>query len=194
MRRPLLALAVVTTAAVTAPAPPSGSEAQPANPGPVPVVVIEGRGFGHGVGMAQDGAYWMGRDGASTAQILNHFYPGTKLGRAGGQVAVTVLAAAGGAVVSFPGGGEVRDARDGGQSPGFPLRVPGGGVVHLRFDGRRYTADLVGRGTAAPSDTSLQGAVLAASSRPVESAQLPPLLPPAPPVTLPPPPAPLPLP
>ena len=24
------------------------------------IVVIDGRGFGHGVGMAQDGAYWMG--------------------------------------------------------------------------------------------------------------------------------------
>src|SRR5881398_2831860 len=33
----------------------------------VPVLVIDGKGFGHGVGMAQDGAYWMARSGATTA-------------------------------------------------------------------------------------------------------------------------------
>ena len=53
-------------------------------------LVIEGRGFGHGVGMAQDGAYWMGRAGASTEEILGHFYPGTGIGRATGSVRVAV--------------------------------------------------------------------------------------------------------
>src|SRR3954470_2719131 len=41
----------------------------------VPVLVIDGKGWGHGVGMAQDGAYWMGVGGASSNQILGHFYP-----------------------------------------------------------------------------------------------------------------------
>ncbi|HEX2274535.1 MAG TPA: hypothetical protein VHG90_11745, partial [Acidimicrobiales bacterium] len=37
-------------------------------------VVIAGRGWGHGVGMAQDGAYWMGVAGAGTEDILRQFY------------------------------------------------------------------------------------------------------------------------
>ena len=110
---------------------------------PVPVVVIDGKGWGHGVGMAQDGAYWMARGGANSAQILAHFYPGTRPGRAGGQLRVPVLSAAD-AVVAFPGGGEVRDAREGPQSAGFPLRVPAGGRVRLRDDGHRYAAEVVG--------------------------------------------------
>ena len=180
MRRPLLALAAGAAALLGAPA--LGA--------PAPVVVIEGRGWGHGVGMAQDGAYWMRRDGADTGKILAQFYPGTKLGRAGGEVAVTVLDTGADHVVTFPGGGEVRDTRQGGQSPGFPVRVPPGGQVRLRFDGRRYTADVAGRGSAMGT-ASLDGAVLAASSRPATLAQLPPLLPRPPPVA---PPLPPPLP
>src|SRR4051812_32494281 len=48
----------------------------------VPVLVIDGKGWGHGVGMAQDGAYWMGVGGANANQILGHFYPGTAIGHA----------------------------------------------------------------------------------------------------------------
>src|SRR5688572_7052547 len=59
MRRTLLGLVLVLAVAPPAPAATAA----------VPVVIIDGRGFGHGVGMAQDGAYWMGRAGASTAQI-----------------------------------------------------------------------------------------------------------------------------
>lgn len=118
-----------------------------AQPEPVPVVFIDGKGFGHGVGMAQDGAYWMGRDGATTPQILGHFYPGTGLGTASGEVRVVVLApvAANEAVLSFPSGGELRDARGGAQSPGFPVAVPAGGVVRVRFDGGRYVVSGDGR-------------------------------------------------
>ena len=120
---------------------------------PVPVVFIDGKGFGHGVGMAQDGAYWMGRGGATTPQILGHFYPGAGLGTAGGEVRVVVLPplAANEASLSFPSGGEVRDARGGAQSPGFPVAVPAGGVVRVRFDGARYVVSGDGRpaGTAA---------------------------------------------
>ena len=57
----------------------------------VPVLVVDGKGWGHGVGMAQDGAYWMGEAGSRTNDILGHFYPGTGLGRAGGTVRVAVL-------------------------------------------------------------------------------------------------------
>src|SRR5204863_3681815 len=62
----------------------------PAARASVPVLVIDGKGFGHGVGMAQDGAFWMGMLGSSTNEILGHFYPGTKLSRSGGTVRVAV--------------------------------------------------------------------------------------------------------
>ena len=107
----------------------------------VPVAVIDGKGFGHGVGMAQDGAYWMGKAGKSTPQILGHFYPGTGLGRGRGPVRVLVhTAPTRDAVLAFPNGGEVRDALSGTQSPGFPIRVSPGGEVLVRFDGARYRA------------------------------------------------------
>ena len=36
-------------------------------------------GYGHGVGMSQDGAIQMARDGSSCSAILAHYYPGTTL-------------------------------------------------------------------------------------------------------------------
>ena len=105
----------------------------------VPVVVIDGKGWGHGVGMAQDGAFWMAKAGASTGDILGHFYPGTKVATSGGTVRVAVLQAQGpDATLAFPNGGEVRDAPTGQQSPGFPIKVGNGGQVRVHFDGARY--------------------------------------------------------
>ena len=116
------------------------------------VVVIETRGWGHGVGMSQDGALAMGQDGASAADILSHFYPGTALARRGGATArVAVAEAAGsGVVVAFPGGGEVRDAPSGAQPPGFPIAVAPGGSVELSFDGSRYRAKPLAGATLGP--------------------------------------------
>ena len=45
-------------------------------------LIFEGLGWGHGVGMAQEGAYAMARDGHIYRGILEHYYPGTRLGRA----------------------------------------------------------------------------------------------------------------
>jgi stage II sporulation protein D len=102
----------------------------------VPVLVLDGQGFGHGVGMAQDGAYWMGRAGASTEQILGHFYPGVTQGRASGPVRVAVFDAGSGEVtITFPGGGELRSPRTGSQRSGFPLDVAPGASVRIRHDG-----------------------------------------------------------
>lgn len=42
-------------------------------------VTFAQRGYGHGVGMSQVGANAMAADGASYAQILAHYYPGTAL-------------------------------------------------------------------------------------------------------------------
>ncbi|MCU1450466.1 MAG: SpoIID/LytB domain, partial [Acidimicrobiales bacterium] len=115
----------------------------------VPVLVIDGKGWGHGVGMAQDGAYWMGVAGQNVNQILGHFYPGTAIGRAGGTIKVSVLDVPNrDTVVNFPGGGEVRDAQSGQQSAGFPVSVGPGGSVHVWFDGA-YHAQAVGGGARA---------------------------------------------
>ncbi len=38
-----------------------------------------GGGFGHGVGMSQAGAYHLGKEGYSSEQILEFYYPGTEL-------------------------------------------------------------------------------------------------------------------
>ncbi len=93
-----------------------------ASPAATTVVVVEGRGFGHGVGMAQDGAYWMGKSGRSAAEILKLFYPGTALAKRGGTVRVPLLAARE-VTVLFPAGGSVGT-----------LKVSVGGRV-------RFTAD-----------------------------------------------------
>ncbi len=69
-------------------------------------VTIIGRGFGHGVGMAQDGAYWMGRQGRTSAEILRHFYPGTALGTRGGNVRVP-LGGAGVVTLTLSDGGTI---------------------------------------------------------------------------------------
>lgn len=41
--------------------------------------VFEGKGYGHGVGLCQWSALQMSREGLTYKQILEHFYPGTKL-------------------------------------------------------------------------------------------------------------------
>ncbi len=137
-------LGLVSVPVVFAPAVAAQGE-----PALEPTAVIEGKGWGHGVGMAQDGALALGREGASTADILQHFYPGTSLGQDGGDVRVVVQTAPGGeAVVSFPGGGEVRSSRDGAQDPGFPVTVAPGGSVRMRFDGA-YRAEPLSSATLA---------------------------------------------
>jgi SpoIID/LytB domain protein len=148
----------------------------PARAAVVPVLVIDGKGHGHGVGMAQDGAYWMGRQGRSTPQILNQFYPGTTLGRSGGEVRVAVLSGAGSTVVvGFPNGGEIRDVRDGGQSPGFPVRVPAGGSARLRHDGRQYAVEVGGASAmpAAPASSGARFATAAAQAPPTTTPPVP---------------------
>lgn len=115
----------------------------PAARAAVPVLVLDGSGWGHGVGMAQDGAYRMGRAGTDTAGILRQFYPGTRPARTGGSVRVGIAAfPSGEALLAFPGGGQVRDDATGVKA--FPLQVPPGGEVLVRFDGSRYGAELLG--------------------------------------------------
>ena len=92
-------LAIIVVIAAVAPALVSTRAARAS----VLVLTIDGKGWGHGVGMAQDGAYWMGRDGASSPKILGHFYPGTSLGKSSGTVRVAVMKSpSGDAMLQFP--------------------------------------------------------------------------------------------
>lgn len=110
----------------------------------VPVVVIRGRGWGHGVGLSQHGARTMASRGRDWPAILATFYPGAELGSAGGMVRVSVHTAEEGAThVQLPGGGEIRSPLVGEQHPGFPLRVPPGGLVLVWWDEAWYGARLV---------------------------------------------------
>src|SRR5205823_366191 len=124
----------VTLLAAVAPAPAAHAA--------VPVLVVDGSGWGHGVGMAQDGAYWMGRAGTDTAGILRQFYPGTSMSRTGGSVRVGIATIPSGEVVlGFPGGGQVRDDATGVKA--FPLQVPPGGQVVVGSSGGATSMTLV---------------------------------------------------
>lgn len=46
-------------------------------------LVFRGTGFGHGAGLCQRGALARLRDGAQVEEVLAHYYPGTRVGRAG---------------------------------------------------------------------------------------------------------------
>ncbi len=82
-------------------------------------VVIDGKGYGHGVGMAQDGALYLGKQGRTASQILGLFYPGTTLGKRGGMVRVPITSI-GSLTVTLPQGGKV-----GG------VAIPAGGSIRL---------------------------------------------------------------
>jgi len=161
---PRALVAVAAALALASALPPAVADS-----GGVPVVVITGRGFGHGVGLSQDGAYWMGRAGYGTLQILGQFFPGTSLATAGGQMRVLVDTAAGSGsgaqtVVSFPDGGQVQDALSGQQSPGFPVRVPAGGAATISWSAGRYRVSVSGGGSAAPGSAEWTAARIAAPS------------------------------
>jgi stage II sporulation protein D len=91
LRRCLVGLALSAATAALVPFAPALAD----EPWPVPdpaTITITGDGFGHGHGMSQYGAYGAARDGMYFKQILRFYYPGTKLGRTGGQVRVLISA------------------------------------------------------------------------------------------------------
>ncbi len=80
-------LAICTVVAGAPPAPAQAAEptlatvAVPAGTTPVgSSVTIHGRGYGHGVGMSQHGARGRALDGATSTDILAHYYQGATLG------------------------------------------------------------------------------------------------------------------
>jgi SpoIID/LytB domain protein len=89
-------------------------------------VLIDGKGFGHGVGLAQDGAFWMGKAGKDVGQILALFFPGTALSKRGGAIRVP-LSATNSATVGLPSGGTAGSIKV--ASGGGVRLVAGNGVV-----------------------------------------------------------------
>ncbi|MES1248640.1 MAG: SpoIID/LytB domain-containing protein [Actinomycetota bacterium] len=85
--RPLALLVVLVAAASIAGGARAGSVCDtscfqaPAGSGAL--LVFTGHGWGHGVGMSQYGAEGYAVHGSTYAQILDHYYPGTTLGKAG---------------------------------------------------------------------------------------------------------------
>ena len=71
-------------------------------------LVVKGAGFGHGVGMSQYGAYGFALHGVGYADILNHYYTGTRLGTLTADPDVTVLLRSS-ATATFTGAGRIGD-------------------------------------------------------------------------------------
>ena len=134
-----------------------------------PLITLTGRGWGHGVGMSQDGAEGMARKGATSSEILAHFYRGTKIDERTGQRIRVLLREA--SAVTHPGrggreavgrhgrsGGGRRFARRRGRWPagalllvdgagkevarGTVLRVAGGGPIKVSTRRYRGTIEL----------------------------------------------------
>jgi len=100
---------------------------------------IEGRGYGHGRGMSQYGAQGAALKGRSARQILDFYYPGTKVARAGGQIRVLVSTppAARGLVVRHQRGLTVRRVATGAKWQLPSLR--GSNRWRLRWTSRSVT-------------------------------------------------------
>lgn len=121
----------------------------------VPVVIIDGRGWGHGVGMAQDGAFWMAKAGASTSQILGQFYPGAAIGKATGTVRVGIGGPATSFSAVFPTGGRIDEVTDGRQQNPFPVTVdPGGRVDFVWANGHIVVASPSAAHSSSPTTTT----------------------------------------
>ncbi len=86
---------LVTAAAVFVPAAPAhalGSPREPIRREPASVT-ISTTGNGHGKGLSQYGARNRANAGQSATQILEHYYPGTATGSAGGSIRVLLTGA-----------------------------------------------------------------------------------------------------
>ncbi|MCW2764829.1 MAG: SpoIID/LytB domain protein [Nocardioides sp.] len=79
-------------------------------------ITIRGHGFGHGHGLSQYDAEGAARRGKSYRQIVNYYYPGTRWGRAAGDVKVLISADRTSDVVVGPRAGLTVRARRSGQS------------------------------------------------------------------------------
>ena len=134
-------------------------------------LVIKGAGFGHGVGMSQYGAYGFALQGRTAAQILAHYYTGTRIGTLTNDPAVTVLLRSSPAA-SFTGASRIGEREldrgktysvleQGGQ---VVLRSPTGRALvrfagPVRATGGARPVKLLGRGPNAVRDGLFRGAL-----------------------------------
>lgn len=131
---------------------------------PQQVFVIDGKGHGHGVGMAQDSANAMAAAGASHAQILDLFYPGTRRAVRSSALRVAVWEAGaphGTVTVAAPRGARV-------SSGSTAQDAPPGAVLQVSVDGSGYHVR-----QAAPVRGSAVRAGLLAGPSPTPSAPQP---------------------
>lgn len=127
----MLATLLGVPAAVAAPRVPADG---------VPVLRLDGKGHGHGVGLSQWGARSMAAQGSDATSILDHYYPGTQIASAGGEVVVGI-ASGGRVTLALPAGGELRSARSGPQAAGFPIPLGPGEVVAVHHDGSGWRVE-----------------------------------------------------
>ena len=80
--------AVATSAALVAASLPAAADEVPA----AESYTVTGYGYGHGHGLSQYGAQGAANQGVSWKQIVGFYYPGTRLGRAGGAIKVLITA------------------------------------------------------------------------------------------------------
>jgi stage II sporulation protein D len=125
--------AIVVAAALWVTGTASGAAAPP------PVFVVSGGGNGHGVGMSQYGAQGFAVHGYGYAQILAHYYPGTRFGSTP-DVPVRVLLAAGrrSVTITCPQPCRVQGASDHAVLPAGRYVVSGSLVVRLRHRRRSF--------------------------------------------------------
>jgi len=84
----LLGLSVLASLLVAPPAHAAG-DAWRGTGGDIEIV---GRGYGHGHGMSQWGAQGAAKQGLSSREIVEFYYPGTEAGRVGGRIGVLITA------------------------------------------------------------------------------------------------------
>ncbi len=148
MRRLSLFLLVSAVFAL-APAVPAGAA--------VPeTFTFRGSGFGHGVGMSQYGAYGQAQEGRTAAQILAHYYKGTKLESVADNVAVRV---------NLLGATTVQARGEALSSGGGATRVIAGAAVLDAAPNEAFTFSTAGtqvsvRKSAAPAETALKADVV----------------------------------
>jgi stage II sporulation protein D len=97
--------------------------------------VVRGAGFGHGVGLSQYGAYGYAKHGRSYRDILDHYYSGSRLGRASNAPVRVLLKT--GSSMTFRGASRVSNVK---LKPRTTYRVRPSGSGLAFSTGRRVVA------------------------------------------------------
>src|SRR6476469_90118 len=88
MRRPVLVLTLALAASLIA----SPAHAQTWTIPSSATITIKGHGYAHGHGMSQYGAQGAARQGLTSTEIAEFYYPGTEWGKAAGKISVLISA------------------------------------------------------------------------------------------------------